>query len=137
MENRGKGDIAEIDGDELLVAQRGVEAAVRAVLLLDGALALAEVGEGEEARDELRVEGAVAMLGEEDLEGRERGRKHVVVRIGRVLEHHVIGLQAVDEQGEEGREQAVEDVGAHERTDQFRFALQKQKMDVAVQIAVQ
>ena len=57
--------VAEIDGDELFVAESRVETAVDSVLVLDGGLAVVEIRKGEEARNEFGVEGAIAMFGEE------------------------------------------------------------------------
>ena len=64
-ENRGDRYIAEVDGDELFVAESRVETAVDSVLVLDGGLAVVEIRKGEEAGNEFGVEGAIAMFGEE------------------------------------------------------------------------
>lgn len=65
--NRGDRYIAEVDGDELFVAESRVESAVGSVLVLDGGLPIAEIGEREEAGNEFGVEGTIPMLGEEQL----------------------------------------------------------------------
>lgn len=44
-----------------------MESAVGSVLVLDGGLPIAEIGEREEAGNEFGVEGTIPMLGEEQL----------------------------------------------------------------------
>ena len=137
-ENRGDRYIAEIDGDEFFVAESRVESAVGSVLVLDGGLPIAEIGEREEAGNELGVEGTIAMFGEEQLRERGKGeRGNVVIGVCGVFEHDAVGLKIVDEEREKGGGEAVEDVGASEGADELGFALEKHEVDVSVQVSVQ
>lgn len=136
-ENRRDRYIAEVDGDELFVAESRVESAVGSVLVLDGGLPIAEIGEREEAGNEFRVEGTIPMLGEEQLREKKGKEGNVVIGVGGVFEHDAVGLKIVDEEREKGGEEAVEDVGAREGADELGFALEKHEVDVSVQVSVQ
>lgn len=60
-----------------------------------------------------------------------------MIGIGGVFEHDAVGLKIVDEEREEGGDEAVENVGTSEGADELGFALEKHEVDVSVQVSVQ
>ena len=119
-------NIAHVHGDQLLVAEGGVEQAVALELLVDSGVAVLQVLGGKGAGNAFGAVGAVFALGEEE----------VVVGIGGLLAHQTVGGEVVGKEQKQRVGHGEEEIGTDGGLHQLLLALQQQTLHSPIQVVV-